>query len=165
MTGPLQARIQAATPPVSAGKLTCQWCATVLPDGETRCPACGSPGIPDPTMQVPGAGEIVTALFTNEERSPEEILLEPEEWAAPPPPKPDTSDQILNNIVILAGCGIVFALLGAMLSPFFISPLIESVTGAPVERAADVRPMGGIAGLIAGLLIGATWGWISAADR
>ncbi len=117
-------------------------------------------------MQVPDAEQVITAPLTTEGLVPEHILLDPEEWAAPvPPPSTDTSDQILTTIAVLAGCGIVFAMLGALISPYFISPLIENVTGSPVERAADVRPMGAIAGLIAGLFAGATWGWISAADR
>lgn len=117
-------------------------------------------------MQVPGAEELVTAPPPAEEPTPESILLEPETWDTPEPlPRQNTGDQTLTTIAVLAGCGIVFAFIGAIVGPYFISPLIESITGAPVERAADVRPMGIIVGLITGLFVGATWGWIAAADR
>lgn len=164
MTGPLQARIQAATRTGTTGDRACQWCATILPAGETRCPACGSPGIPDPTMQVPGAEEVAPATMPDHE--PDPLLPDPEVWDTPEPlPRSDTGTNALNTIMVLAACGFVFALIGAAIGPYFISPVIESITGAPVEQASDVRPMGAIVGLIIGLFAGATWGWIAAADR
>ncbi|MFW6075259.1 MAG: hypothetical protein ACOC9Y_06675, partial [Chloroflexota bacterium] len=65
-------------------RLTCQWCSVVLPEGETVCPTCGSSGVPDDEMVVPGSEVLVDTEPAPEiePQSPEEIEAALEEEPA-----------------------------------------------------------------------------------
>ena len=143
-----------------------------LPAGETRCPTCGSPGVPDPTLHAPG----IELLEPEAETAPIEPKDELHEWwldddevqhqqqrAAISHSAPE--DRVLRSAVILIGMGAFFAFLGWLVGPLFLSPLMENITGTPVESASDLRPMGGILGLLTGLFFGASYGWIANAER
>lgn len=62
-------------------------------------------------------------------------------------------------ILILAGAALVCALAGVLASPL-LAPLLERVTGVEVKNTADLRPMGGVLGLLFGLFIGAMAAWV-----
>lgn len=156
----------------SQGDLTCQWCSVRLPAGETRCPTCGSPGIPDPSLPAPG----IELLETPERVEPLQPPEGPHEWwldddevehqqrrAAMSPNA--VEDRLLKTVAILAGVGAAFTLLGWLIGPLFLSPLMESITDTPVETASDLRPMGSVLGLLIGLFFGASYGWIAQAER
>jgi len=157
----------------SAGHdLTCQWCSVRLPAGETRCPTCGSPGIPDPTLTAPGI-EILEPIEVAEPVKPPEEL---EEWwledeqsgtgTLPIVRSPETfEDRLLKTVGLLAGCGAVFAFIGWLIGPVFLAPAMESITGTPVENPGDLRTMGATAGLLIGLFFGASIGWIFQGER
>lgn len=156
----------------STGDLTCQWCSVRLPAGETRCPTCGSPGIPDPNLHAAGI-EVLDAKAGPDVVEPKEELTEwwldedevqhQEQRAALSPAA--IEDRLLKTAGVLIGTAVVFTFLGWLVGPLFLSPLMENITGTPVERAADLRPMGGILGLLTGLFFGASYGWIAGAER
>lgn len=154
------------------GDLHCQWCSVSLPAGETRCPTCGSPGIPDPNLHAAGI-EILEPEIAPEPVQTKEDL--PEWWLDEDEVKHQqqraavsssaVEDRMLRTAAVLIGTAAVFTFLGWLIGPLFLSPLMERITGTPVERAADLRPMGGIIGLLTGLFLGASYGWIAGAQR
>ena len=162
---------QPAINQTQTGELHCQWCSVTLPAGETRCPTCGSPGIPDPNLHAAG-------LELLEEPEPAEVKpkAELDEWWLDDDEvehqqqravmsSSAVEDRMLRTAMILLGTAAVFTFLGWLLGPLFLSPVMESITGTPVENASDLRPMGGILGMIVGLFFGASYGWIAGAER
>lgn len=157
---------------LSTGDLTCQWCSVRLLAGETRCPTCGSPGIPDPNLHPPGVAmleaETVPDIVEPKEELTEWWLDEDEVQhqqlrAALSPAA--VEDRLFRTAGVLIGTAVVFTFLGWLVGPMFLSPLMENITGSPVEHASDLRPMGGILGLLTGLFFGASYGWIAGAER
>jgi len=154
------------------GDLTCQWCSVSLPAGETRCPTCGSPGVPDPSLHAAGIEILEPEVAPEPVQTKEEL---PEWWLDEDEVKHQQQraavstgageDRMLKTAAVLIGTAAVFTLLGWLIGPLFLSPLMERITGTPVERAADLRPMGGIIGLLTGLFLGASYGWIAGASR
>lgn len=155
----------------STDRLTCQWCSVQLPEGKAICPTCGSPGVPDPALSAPGV-EILEPEIKPEPVQPKEEL---DEWwladdvqatAARPATGGDLfEDRLLKTVGILAGAGAVCAFIGWLLGPIFLAPLMESITGSPVENINDLRPMGTVMGLLTGLFFGAGIGWVVQPER
>jgi uncharacterized membrane protein AbrB (regulator of aidB expression) len=59
------------------------------------------------------------------------------------------------------GIAVVFcASLGWIIGPAMLDGPIESLTGTPVEEPSDLRGLGTFVGLIAGMFIGASGGWV-----
>jgi hypothetical protein len=163
---------QSAINQSQTGELHCQWCSVRLPAGETRCPTCGSPGIPDPNLVAPGI-EVLEAPEVATEVTPASDLHEwwldddaVEDQARRATLTPSAvEDKALRTVIVLVCTGAVFTFLGWLVGPLFLSPAMESITGTPVERASDLRPMGGLIGLFVGLFIGAGYGWIAGSQR
>ena len=155
----------------SSSGLTCQWCSVRLPDGKAICPTCGSPGVPDPQLTAPGI-EILEPEVKPEPVEPKEEL---DEWwlaedvqatvAKPVKSGELFEDRLLKTVGILAGTGAVCAFTGWLIGPIFLTSVMESITGTPVENADDLRPMGTVIGLLTGLFFGASFGWIAQAER
>lgn len=152
----------------SSGRLTCQWCSVQLPAGVTRCPTCGSPGIPDPSMTVPGIDLLESGPVADPVKPAEEL----DEWwlddesgastaaqALASTPLPE--DQILKTVGILVAAALIFGFIGWLAGPLVLAPAMEDITGSPVEHLSDLRPMGAVLGLITGLFFGACVGWIN----
>ncbi len=169
MTGLQQTdQLQPDRDPLTGG-LRCQWCSVRLPANTTVCPTCNSPGVPDPTMTVPGI-EILEPSPANEPVKPPEEL---DEWwlddestagaaARPRPTAVLDEDRLLKSAAILIGTAAVCAFVGWLCGPL-LAPLMENITGSPVQDTNDLRPMGSIFGCLSGLFLGACIGWISQA--
>lgn len=143
-----------------------------LPAGETRCPTCGSPGIPDPTLHAAGIEllEVTDEVALVEQKSDlHEWWLDDDEVQSQQRRAAISSsaveDRLFKTVGILLGVSAAFAFLGWLVGPLFLSPLMENITGTPVEHASDLRPMGGLFGLLVGLFFGASYGWIAQAER
>lgn len=151
--------------------LTCQWCSVRLPEGKAICPTCGSAGIPDLSLSVPGT-ELFEPPMTVEPQQPRETL---DEWwleddggaaAIQQPRRTELfEDRLFKTVGILAACAVVCAFIGWLAGPPFLAPLMENITGTPVEDTSDLRPMGTILGLLTGLFFGAALGWVFQAER
>ena len=146
--------------------LSCQWCSVDLAPGETVCPTCGSPGV-DGTMVVPDA-PAVKPRPTSE--APSASGEELEEWW-----NDDVDNEYRNSaadekdmmpvILGLIGTGIVCVILGVLVAPSVLASAFENSLGIKVENANDLRPLGGILGLITGAFIGAMGMWVTAPRR
>jgi hypothetical protein len=143
-----------------------------LPVGETRCPTCGSPGVPDPNLHAPGIGLLEEPAVVEQIESKGELhewWLDEDVVESAPSRQTRTpdliEDRLLKTVGILAAAGAVCAILGWLIGPLFLSPLMESITGTPVESAGDLRPMGATLGLLVGLFFGAGFGWVLQPER
>jgi len=165
-------------PIAGQGPLRCQWCSVPLADGVTVCPTCGSPGIPDPRMTVPGLTEpeiieqdpLAAAVAKPAIAGDEGALVE--WWNNETSPKSATgmrreiltyeeAEQRRTHSLIFIGCAIVVGCaLGWLIGPALLESPFESLTGANVENASDLRSMGTIGGLITGMFVGAAGGWV-----
>ena len=165
-----------------ASALRCQWCSVPLMPGVTICPTCGSPGIPDPRMTVAGLND---SDVDEPEPASEEFVAHPKtddtgelvEWWREESKAADTAhtrEQLSyeeveqRQVQTLAFIGIavvVCAVLGWIIGPALLEGPIESLTGTPVEQRSDLRGMGTFIGLIVGMFIGATGGWVIWASR
>jgi uncharacterized Zn finger protein (UPF0148 family) len=169
-------------PTTERQSLRCQWCAVPLATGTTICPTCGSAGIPDPRMTVASladsgadqpvqAGNAVTAVTVGND-------VELVEWWQPETPDGELAEESRNtldfdaverrrtqSLMVIGGAGVVCALLGWLIGPSLLESPFERLTGATVEDPADLRTMGTIGGVIAGLFIGATCGWVIWSDN
>jgi hypothetical protein len=172
--------VQAASPSIakptasavgSGGALRCQWCIEALPAGTSRCPSCGSNAIPDPVLSedLPASVEAVVL-----EADPPAAQGELREWwrddeAEEPDRKPRiTPDEAERRTVVtitsLVGAAVFCIFIGWLIGPRFLEPLMENITGAPIDNPDDLRGLGAFIGLLGGLFIGATGGWIIWAD-
>lgn len=168
--------------PHAAGQqsLRCQWCSVPLATGVTICPTCGSPGIPDPRLTAPGLTDTIEptpaqnpdtgtrADATSANTTGNPPLLWPEDISPS-----EVAEAPLNSIdfdaverrrmlsMLFIGGGVLFcALLGWLIGPTLLQGPFESLTGSPVENPDDLRTMGTISGLMIGMCIGATAGWV-----
>lgn len=157
--------------PHSAGSgLRCQWCSVALPAGETVCPTCNSPGVPDPNLTAPGIEILEPATSAEPVKLPEEL----DEWwledeaAGRPVPKAQSSvavdeDRLIKTVAILIGTAVACAFVGWLAGPPLLAPVMENITGSPVEDMNDLRPMGSIFGFVSGIFLGACIGWAAQA--
>lgn len=159
--------LSTANAPARADTLHCQWCSVTLPAGQTVCPKCGSPGIPDPRLGE--APPPAAALPEATPARPVELVewwREDEEAADGEQPRsralPSYEEVERRRMMTLVfiGLSVVFcAVLGYLLGPVLAGPM-EALTGTPVENTAELRPTGAFIGLLAGFMVGATGGWI-----
>ena len=158
--------------PTVAGTLTCQWCSVTLAPGVTTCPTCGSPGVADTALLLPEAELLVETSFDVAEKPPEELV----EWWREEDELDDDGRPVYRNraaqqetdplmiVAVLGGAVLIGILLGVLAAPL-LAPLMESLTGVEIENVNDLRPMGGIIGLLAGLTVGAVAGWVMQPSR
>jgi hypothetical protein len=157
---------------VRAGELTCQWCSVTLAPGVTICPTCGSPGVPDAALSLPAAALLEEESFIVVEKPPEELV---EWWHDEDELDEDGSHRFRNSAAlqepdplvtaaVLGGSVLIGILLGVLAAPL-LAPLMENLTGVEVENVNDLRPMGGIIGLLTGLTVGAVAGWVMQPSR
>lgn len=150
---------------ISSSSLRCHWCAVTLQMGVATCPTCGSSGIPDHRMSVPGSdstdgGDVATpARASVDDLSPGDI-----ETSDRPPTTSNVSyldieDRQLQTYGIIIVSVVVCAAIGWLAGPLLAGPM-ESLTGTPVANTSDLRPTGGFLGMLAAFLVGATSGWI-----
>ncbi len=146
----------------SSGVLTCQWCSVDLQPGVTICPTCGSPGVPDSAMVVPDPIGVVEADKLDLDVQSEDELVE---WWKE---EGETSvyensaadlDNPLPMILGLVGGGVFCVLLGIFIVPPLLSSLFENNFGIIVEDPNDLRPLGGVLGLLVAAFIGAIAMW------
>lgn len=177
----LRDRIQAAhTPPAEQldaqqaepGELACQWCSVTLAPGITICPTCGSPGVPNAALSMPAEALLVEESYVVTEKPPEELV---EWWRDEDEPDEDGSPRYRNRAAlqetdplmtaaVLGGSVLIGILLGVLAAPL-LAPLMETLTGVEVGSVNDLRPMGGIIGLLTGLTVGAVAGWVMQPSR
>jgi hypothetical protein len=151
-----------------AGTLTCQWCSVNLPAGETICPTCGSPGVADTSMVVPDLIEApLQDAVTVQHKDDSELVEWWKEDAEPETYKNSASqnDDPMPVILGLAGTAVVCIVLGILVAPILLASLFESSLGITVENSNDLRPLGGVLGLLMGAFIGAVGMWVAAPRR
>lgn len=162
--------VGAASTTGNGGELNCQWCAVQLAQGVTICPTCGSPGLPDAALSVPGGDRLRDEPFEVRQKAPEELI----EWwrdEAEESSRSASGGSVYRNsgvaqetdplvtVAALGGAVVVCVALGILAAPL-LAPLMESITGVEVENVNDLRPMGGIIGLLTGLFVGAILSWV-----
>jgi len=171
--------IGTSEPPVTEPQsLRCQWCSVPLEAGISICPTCGSPGIPDPRMTVPSVtvleptppDPIREALSGGIASVDEAELVEwwneekPDDVIGAAPITTVDFEEIerrrMQSIIFMVGSVFVFALLGWLIGPTLLVGPFEGLTGTTVEDPSDLRGMGTMGGLIAGMFVGATGGWV-----
>jgi hypothetical protein len=166
----LGARINAAAEQRNPGSKTsfrCQWCMVDLDAGVEVCPTCGSPGI-NALMVVPGAAAAI---------KPDEVALAPtpetelKEWWNEGDEESTyrnsaAEERDLTPIIIgLLGTVVVCILIGILVAPMALASVFESSLGVTVENSNDLRPLGGILGLLVGAFIGAIGMWVTTPRR
>ncbi len=116
-------------------------------------------------MRVPGA-ELPNGI--GHEVTPSSILVESgqrdDETADTSPSTSRTSyldveDRQLQTYGVIIASVVFCVAVGWLAGPLLAGPM-ESLTGTPIENTSDLRPTGGVLGLLAGFFIGATCGWI-----
>lgn len=150
-----------------AGKsYRCQWCMVDLDAGVDVCPTCGSPGV-DTSMVVPGAERIKDPnqldVATQTESELEEWWNDPEEetYRNTATEAPDQTAVIVG----LLGTAIICIAIGVFVAPIILADAFESSLGVTVDNPNDLRPLGGILGLLVGAFIGAIGMWVTAPRR
>ncbi len=166
--------------PLDAGQqsLRCQWCSVPLATGVTICPTCGSPGIPDPRMTVAGLNDAIDITQAPTHRTSAPVVglnvdHEPVEYwnedasigdEAETPVQSIDFDAVeqrrLMSMILIGSSVLVCALLGWLIGPTLLQGPFESLTGSPVENPSDLRTTGMVGGLMIGMFIGATAGWV-----
>lgn len=144
----------------------CQWCMVDLQPGVEVCPTCGSRGI-DTSMVVPGA-EPATS-----NSDPAVVAVgdgELDEWW-----NDDGEEEYRNSasvdedrtpvIIGLFGTVIVCIIVGVIIAPMFLTSVFESSLGVTVEDPNDLRPLGGVLGMLVGAFIGTIGMWVTAPRR
>lgn len=175
----LRNRINAGTPavdaagatPAGAGTalLSCQWCSVQLAPGVSICPTCGSPGVPNADLRVPGSERLQEEVPAVQLKAPDELVewWRDDEADADGAPRGNVyrnssaardSDPLMT-VAALGGAVVVCVALGILAAPL-LAPLMENITGVEVENVNDLRPMGGIVGLLTGLFVGAILSWV-----
>ena len=74
------------------------------------------------------------------------------------------SDDPMPVILGLVGAG-VFCIVAGLIAMPYTAPLIERNIGVVIDNPNDLRPIGGIIGLLVGLFIGAIGMWVSAPGK
>jgi hypothetical protein len=167
----------ASSGPLS-GTLRCQWCSVPLAAGITRCPSCGSAGVPDPrlspTSDNPPLPAPLAAAPTVDAYAP--LTVEQVDALAPPPldqqPSVDRKQltweeaerRQFRTIAIAAAAILVCTFLGWLSGPL-LSGVVENFTGTPVENPSDLRTMGALIGLLSGFAVGGVAGTVIWANR
>ncbi len=166
----LGTRISASAEQRNAGSKTsfrCQWCMVDLDAGVEVCPTCGSPGI-NALMVVPGATAAINpdkiALIATPETELEEWWKDDDEESTYRNSATDERD--LTPVIIgLLGTVVVCILIGILIAPMALASVFESSLGVTVENSNDLRPLGGILGLLVGAFIGAIGMWVTTPRR
>jgi len=147
--------------------LRCQWCMVDLPAGATVCPNCGSAGI-DPSMTAPDTAPPVSEAELLVEPQPEDELVEWWNDADEATTYKSTSSEPQSQMPVilgLLGTAAVCVILGVVVAPIALASVFESSLGVTIENHNDLRPLGGIIGLLVGAFIGAIGMWIAAPRR
>jgi hypothetical protein len=151
-----------------ATRLTCQWCSVSLPPGETICATCGSAGIPDTSMIVPDIVEAPVAPSIDVNPQGEQELVE---WWKDVDEvntytnSDDEPHDPLPMIIGLVGTGVICILLGVLVAPSVLASAFESSLGVTVDSTSDLRPLGGVLGLLLAAFIGAIAVFVTAPRR
>jgi hypothetical protein len=143
----------------------CQWCMVDLQPGVEVCPTCGSAGI-DNSMVVPGSEPTVN----HDQSAAPRTEVELDEWWN------DESEPTYRNsaattrdqtpvIIGLIGTAVICIAIGVVVAPIVLANAFESSLGVTVENSNDLRPLGGILGLLVGAFIGAIGMWVTAPRR
>ena len=162
--------------------LRCQWCSVPLAAGVSICPTCGSPGIPDPRMTLAGLTDlevslpdpIKEAVAVNGVTGGEAELVEWWRNETAAGEMTDEPRQTLDfeaierrrtqSLIFIGGAVAICTLLGWLIGPALLESPFERLTGTTVDDPSDLRTLGTICGLIAGMFIGATGGWVIGSD-
>jgi hypothetical protein len=101
----------AADAPAPAGALTCSWCATVAPDGATRCPSCDAA-----LAQRESIGDLVIPGLTSVDPALQDYASRPMHISGPSPSQGVASGAIVAaaaggplGLAIIGGIGVVAA--------------------------------------------------------
>ena len=170
--GALGARIGAQS--AVSRPLRCQWCSQTLPAGVTDCPTCGSLGAPDPRLNMPGEGPTPAldassaVMASNAQVALGEGAALPEWWLddddAGASHKPtmtlaDVEQRRARALVTIGAAVVLCVALGWLLGPQLAGGF-ERLTGSPVENPDDLRGTGAFLGMLTGMFVGATGGWL-----
>jgi hypothetical protein len=150
----------------AADALHCQWCMQDLPAGQTVCPSCGSPGVPDPrlaavvttadpTLAAPVGADLVRPELVEWWRDDEGVDAD----GTPKLTAADVEERRTQTFIAIGVAVAVCISLGWLSGPL-LAPLIERLTGSKVEHPSDLRGAGAFLGTLVGMFIGATGGWI-----
>jgi hypothetical protein len=159
----------------SPAVMRCQWCSVPLKPGVVLCPTCGSPGIPDPRLSAPEPEpldvQMVSSVMESDIiapwRSDDDVAISTASSSGSRAQMTfqEAERRQVRSIVFVAGSVLVCAVLGWLAGPLFLTGVIESFTGTPVENPDDLRPMGAFFGLTSGFLIGGIGGVVIWSDR
>jgi len=96
----------------------------------------------------------------------ETLNVEPlDEPATPLPSFEDIEQRRMQSMIFIGSAVIVCALLGWLIGPSLLIGPFEGLTGTTVENPSDLRGMGTIGGILAGLFIGSAGGWVIWANK
>jgi hypothetical protein len=176
---PLRQAISAGQGTTEAGALRCQWCSVPLQPGVTICPTCGSPGIPDPRLSAgtmedldisdarPTVAPVTNDAVAVDERDlvewwkHETLNAEPlDEPQQALPSFEDVERRRTQSLVFICSAVVVCGMLGWLIGPSLLVGPFEGLTGTTVKNLSDLRGMGTIGGVLLGLFIGSTGGWV-----
>jgi hypothetical protein len=120
-------------------------------------------------MVVPDSESGSRAEYEIRERPQEEIEEIIAEVRDPEQPKiyknsARESTSQATIIYIAIGTAVAAVVIGILAAPL-LAPLLENITGSPVEDTNDLRPLGGVLGLIFGLFIATIGVWIGSPKR
>ena len=145
----------------------CQWCMVDLDADVEVCPTCGSHGI-DTSMVVPDSAPAINpdqiAVAPKTEAGLDEWWNEGDEESTYRNSAAEDRDQA-PIIIGLVGTVVVCILLGVLVAPSLLASTFESSLGVTVENSNDLRPLGGILGLLIGAFIAAIGMWVTAPRR
>lgn len=151
--------------------LTCQWCSVTLPAGTTTCPTCGSTGVPDKSMVISDVPELSDESPGTALAIPSNGQVELKEWwnedGEIEPYRNSAQEQgdMMPVILGLLGTAVVCVLLGVLVAPPLLASAFEKNLGVTVDSTSDLRPLGGVLGLLTGAFISAIGLWIAAPRR
>lgn len=143
--------------------LTCQWCSKQLPPGETVCPICGSSGVPDESLTVPGINhpDDLSKLEVSE-LSAEQIneVMQEESESLYRNSAADEPDPAVTLLAV-AGAVVISVIMGVIAAPLLATPM-ENTLGVVIDDPSDLRPLGGVIGMLVGMFLGAIAMWVAA---
>lgn len=143
-------------------RLNCQWCFKQLEPGVTICPTCGSPGVPDESLTMPAGGESdELSKLEVTEKSPEEIaaVMEEEGGSVYRNSSANAPDPAVTFLAV-GGAVLISVVMGVIAAPLLETPF-ENTLGVVVDNPADLRPLGGVIGMLVGMFLGAIAMWVT----
>jgi hypothetical protein len=130
-------------------------------------------GLDDPEVQTPSPGSqpATDPVDTDEQElvewwKHETLNTDPDDEPRPALANFEDVERLrAQSLMFICGAVVVCALLGALIGPRLLVGPFESLTGTTVDDLSDLRGMGTLGGIVIGLFIGSTGGWVIWSSR